>query len=66
VKVCVLVNNLACLERNIFLAYTRYVINKEYLIGYGHGYHNHSQNLPDIYRLNPEQIVKNIKKCHYE
>jgi len=61
VKVCVLVNNLAYHERNIAIAYTCYVINKEYLISYGHGHCSHFQNLPDIYRLNPEWISKKYK-----
>jgi len=48
-------------ERNIALAYTCHVINKEYLIGYGRGHRSHFQNLPDIYRLNPERILKKYK-----
>jgi len=61
VKACVLANNLAYYERNIALAYTCHVINKEYLIGYGRDHRSHFQNLPDIYRLNPERILKKYK-----
>jgi len=38
-----------------------YVINKKYLIGYERGHRSHFQNRPDIYRLNPERILKKYK-----